>query len=89
MRKIVLNRIRTPDGTVPTSYHRHDYVRRRDRDGLECLVDGGLAYLARGFDRHDPYEEHSVYADDSFDLVRKSLASGARGITGDQAPSGE
>jgi hypothetical protein len=84
MRKIVLNQVRTPDGTVLTSRHRHDYVRHLDKNGLEYSVDGGLDYLSRGFDRDDPHEELSVYADESFDLVRASLAWGTRGITGDQ-----
>jgi hypothetical protein len=84
MRKIVLNQIRTPDGTVLTSRHRHDYVTHVDKNGLTYSVDGGHDYLARGFDRDDPHEELSVYADESFDLVRTSLAWGTRGITGDQ-----
>jgi len=84
MRNIVLNRIRTPDGTVLTSRHRHDYVRHLDKNGLEYSVDGGLDYLSRGFDRDDPHEELSVYADDSFDLVRTSLAWRTRGLSGDQ-----
>jgi hypothetical protein len=46
--------------------------------------DGGLDYLARGFDRGDLHEERSVYADEGFDLVRKSLAWGTRGLSGDQ-----
>lgn len=48
MRKsILINRIQTPDGTILTSRHRHDYVTYVDKNGLEYMVDGGTAYLRR------------------------------------------
>jgi len=45
-RKIVLNRIKTPDGTILTSYHRHNYVSHIDNGELYA-VDGGNDYLRR------------------------------------------
>ena len=45
--RLILNRIKTPDGTILTSYNRHDYVSYEDANGLEYMVDGGLEYLRR------------------------------------------
>jgi len=36
-KKIILNRIKTPDGTILTSYHRHDYIEYIDDNGLEYI----------------------------------------------------
>lgn len=46
-RKIILNQIRTPDGTILRSMHRHDYVTYVDKNGHEYMVDGGSEYLRR------------------------------------------
>ena len=45
--KYLANRIRTPDGTILESMHRHDYVTYIDANGKEYMVDGGLDYLRR------------------------------------------
>lgn len=50
-RRIILNRIKTPDGTMITSKHRHDYVTYVDDNGLEYMVDGGRDYLRRNVHR--------------------------------------
>ena len=41
MSEIILNRIQTPDGTVLTSYYRHDYKSYQDKNGETYIVDGG------------------------------------------------
>lgn len=46
-RQIIVNQIMTPDGTIITSRHRHDYVTHIDKNGLVYSVDGGLDYLRR------------------------------------------
>lgn len=46
-REIILNQIRTPDGTILKSMHRHDYVTYVDKNGHEYMVDGGSDYLRR------------------------------------------
>lgn len=84
MRQIVLNRIQTPDGTVLTSYYRHDYVSYVDKNGLEYMVDGGLDYLRRNVHENAPYKELSVYDDDPWEIVRQSFHRGGRGKNGDQ-----
>ena len=61
--RIVSNRIRTPDGTILESMHRHDYVTYLDANGKEYMVDGGLDYLRRNVHDDAPYEELSVYDD--------------------------
>tara|TARA_R110002020_G_scaffold225437_1_gene435540 strand:+ start:61 stop:516 length:456 start_codon:yes stop_codon:yes gene_type:complete len=44
MKRLILNRIKTPDGTILTSYHRHDYKSYFDKNGHYYYVDGGLDY---------------------------------------------
>ena len=82
--KIVANRIRTPDGTILESMHRHDYVTYTDANGLEYMVDGGLDYLRRNVHDDAPYQELSVYADDPHELIREVFKWGTRGKDGNQ-----
>ena len=82
--RIVSNRIRTPDGTILESMHRHDYVTYTDANGLEYMVDGGLDYLRRNLHDDAPYEELSVYADDPHELIREVFKWGTRGKDGNQ-----
>ena len=44
---IIINQIRTPDGTLLRSMHVHDYVTYTDKNGREYMVDGGSEYLRR------------------------------------------
>jgi hypothetical protein len=46
-KRIIVNQIKTPDGTILRSMHRHDYVTHKDANGLEYMVDGGMDYLRR------------------------------------------
>ena len=82
--KIILNQIRTPDGTIIRSMHRHDYVTHKDKNGLEYMVDGGSDYLRRNFHKEAPYEEMSVYDNDPFEVIRQSFHRGGRGKDGKQ-----
>jgi len=84
-RFIVLNQIRTPDGTILRSINRHDYRTYIDKNGKEYMVDGGTDYLRRNVHEDAPYDELSVYSDDSFDVIRRSLHWGTYGPKGDQA----
>lgn len=57
---ILVNGIRTPDGTEIFSRHRHDFVGHDDADGNSYFVDGGTDYLRRVGD-WDKCEDLSVY----------------------------
>ena len=82
--KLVLNRIRTPDGTVLTSYHRHDYNTHFDDNGLTYMIDGGLDYARRNLHIDNPYEELSVYLSEGFFSVRRVFHWSTYGPNGDQ-----
>ena len=81
MRQIVLNSIRTPDGTVLTSHYMHDFISHVDANGDTYINDGGCSYLRRSSNTI-PAEDLTVYADDDFELVRVSAERGGRGING-------
>ena len=84
MSTLVYNAIRTPDGTVLESMHRHDYVTYQDKNGKEYMVDGGLEYIRRNVHEDAPDEELSVYTTDGHDRVREAVKWGTYGINGDQ-----
>jgi len=80
--RILLNRIKTPDGTILTSYNRHNYVEYKDSITKEVLmVDGGTDYLRRNM---GTYEELSVYDDGSHLTRRSAVHWGTRGKDGKQ-----
>lgn len=83
-KQIISNKIRTPDGTILESFHRHDYKTYVDKNGLEYMVDGGLDYLRRNVHDQAPYEELSVSADCPFETFREEMKWGTRGKDGKQ-----
>lgn len=84
MKQIICNRIQTPDGTILTSHHRHDYVTHIDKNGYEYMCDGGTEYLRRNIVQEAPYKEMSVYDDSPFETIREVLYRGGRGKDGKQ-----
>jgi hypothetical protein len=80
---ILLNRIRTPDGTVLTSYNRHDYRTHKDANGEQYMVDGGTAYLRRSLNKI-PATDLTVYRTDDHAENRKAFHWGSYGREGDQ-----
>ena len=84
MEKYVSNRIRTPDGTILESMHRHDYVTYIDANGKEYMVDGGLDYLRRNVHDDAPYDELSLVSTDEHSVVREVFKWGTYGIDGKQ-----
>lgn len=81
---IVYNAIRTPDGTILESTHRHDYKSYVDDNGHEYMVDGGLDYLRRYSRPDHPAEELSVCLGDGHERVRDVIAWGTYGKDGKQ-----
>jgi hypothetical protein len=71
-KQILLNRIKTPDGTILTSYHRHDYKRYLDKNGEYYEVDGGNCYFSRSINII-PYEEMYVLDDGTFETRRNFM----------------
>ena len=83
MRKLVLNRIRTPDQTVLTSRNRHDFVSHKDKNGELYYTDGGLSYIRRSINK-ESYEDLSLYSTDSFEKLREGIEWGTYGRNGDE-----
>lgn len=65
----ITNKIQTPDGTILTSHHRHDYVTYTDKNGEEYMVDGGHDYLRRNVNK-EKYTDLSVKDDGTFESRR-------------------
>jgi hypothetical protein len=84
MANLVLNRIKTPDGTILTSYHQRDFVSYQDKNGLDYFIDGGTYCRRASRNDEDPHEDLCVYDDEDFEIVRRSYHWGTRGINGDQ-----
>lgn len=84
MEYILANRIRTPDGTILQSYHRHDYKTHKDKNGEIYMVDGGLDYLRRNQCKEHA-EELSVYSCDAHSTIREAFHWGTRGKSGRDA----
>lgn len=79
----VRNAIRTPDGTVLCSRHRHDYQSHLDANGETYMTDGGLDYLRRSVNVA-PYEDLSVSSEAPFGRQREAFEWGSYGKNRDQ-----
>jgi len=82
--KILLNAIKTPDGTFLSSRHRHDYVTYTDtKTGKVYGVDGGADYFRMTGDIQD-CEDCTITTQTSFDEVRIRLHWGSYGKKGEE-----
>ena len=79
---IIVNALRTPDGTILESKSRHDYKEHVDSNGKTYMVDGGLEYLRRS--AHGDEIDMSLYDDQPHDVQAQVLTWGTYGINGDQ-----
>lgn len=77
---ILKNAIRTPDGTVLVSRHRHDYQSYTDANGKEYMVDGGLAYCRTTV--HEDQEWVGLHSDEPHDKIRNEFEWGTYGPDG-------
>jgi hypothetical protein len=67
--KIIKNAIKTPDGTIIESKHRHDFVCHIDKiTNKKYCIDGGLDYLRR-VTEGDDYEDVSISTDENDHLM--------------------
>lgn len=81
--KLIRNAIRTPDGTLLVSRHRHDFVSHVDAtNGHKYQIDGGLEYCRRSVP--GSYEEACVWSDDPHEVIREAMEWGSRGKDGKQ-----
>lgn len=80
--KLLANRIRTPDGTILHSKHRHDYVTHKDKNGETYSTDGGIDYAHRSAGHNQDYEEMDVYSDAPHQEIRAAFHWGTRGKDG-------
>ena len=81
MRKLIKNSIMTPDGTVLTSRHRHDFKSHKDKNNEIYVCDGGTSYIKRSVNK-EPYEDLSLYSTDSFEKLREGIEWGNYGKNG-------
>lgn len=81
-KQLVVNCIRTPDGTLLHSRHVHDYATYVDKNGYTYMVDGGRDYLRRNIVDEAPAEELSLTVDDPHEVIRERFDWGTRGKDG-------
>ena len=82
MSVILSSRMKTPDGTILESLHRHDYVTHTDANGKEYMLDGGCDYVRCSANGDE--EMLTVTSDDSHGLIREVVKWGTYGIRGDE-----
>lgn len=75
MKYLLLNRWMTPDGTILTSTHTHDYVSHTDKNGDYYFVDGGCSYL-RMSDNKEAMKDMCLYYDSPFEEIRQNIKRG-------------
>ena len=82
MSEILRNMMKTPDGTMLHSVHRHDYREHQDANGKVYMLDGGLDYVRCS--AHGDEEMYTLMSDDDHGLIRVVLTWGTYGREGDQ-----
>lgn len=82
MNNLVYSALRTPDGTIIESRHRHDYKTYTDANGKTYMIDGGLEYIRSSINGDEEYI--TVTLDDPHKIVREVVKWGTRGKNGDE-----
>lgn len=82
MAQILSNRMRTPDGTILESKHRHDYVTHLDANGNEYMLAGGLDYVRSSANGDEEFL--TICSDDPHEVLRDAVTWGTFGINGDE-----
>ena len=81
--RLILSKIQTPDGTILTSYHRHDYVTHIDANGEEYILDGGNDYQRTSVNK-ESFKDLSIWSDAPYEIIRENFHRGGRGKNGDE-----
>jgi len=82
MSVILSSKMKTPDGTILESKHRHDYVTHTDANGKEYMLDGGCDYVRCSANGDE--EMLTVTSDDSHSLIREVVKWGTYGKESNQ-----
>lgn len=82
MNNVVYSALRTPDGTLLESKHRHDYVSHKDANGKTYMLDGGLDYIRSSCNGDEVFIE--VTLDYPHEIVREVVKWGTYGKNGDE-----
>lgn len=81
---MIVQKIKTPDGTILESRHRHDFRTHFDTVSNELyMVDGGLDYARRTIN-NVPATEMTVCLEDGIEAFRHEVTWGTRGKDGSQ-----
>lgn len=83
MNEVYASRIKTPDGTIIQSFHRHDYKEYTDANGETYMLDGGTDYMRSNINKV-PFENISVYTYDPHEVKRLVPVWGTYGKDGKQ-----
>lgn len=80
---IIYNGLKTPDGTIIESRHRHDYQTYTDANGKTYMIDGGLDYSRCSMNGD---EQHIIITlNDEHEKVREYLKWGTYGKDGNES----
>lgn len=71
--RLLVLRMQTPDGTILTSRHQHDYQKHLDKNGELYFIDGGGIYYIRHSENTIPAKDVSIYVDSPFEEIRENL----------------
>lgn len=82
-KRLIYSAIRTPDGTILESNHRHDFVSHVDKNGETYQLDGGCDYIKRSINIVEA-EDLSLYSDSPHKQIREVVSRGSRGKDGKQ-----
>ena len=74
-RKLIANRIQTPDGTILWSRHVHDYISYEDKNGETYMLDGGNEYIRTSVNKEEA-KTLAVYDDAPYDEQRSVILRG-------------
>ena len=77
-KQLIYSAVRTPDGTVLESKHRHDYVSHLDTNGETYILDGGTDYIRTSVNK-EPAKSLALYDDEPFEVIREHIYRGGRG----------